>query len=479
MPRRTRREILEALAAAGLIGCAPADPGNPGLTGRVPASTGSTGATADTGSPTGSDSALPGTIDTIVICMMENRSFDHVFGSRSLLEGLPVDGLVKGMGNPDSSGLFHPVAPVVVPCTLPDPPHGWDTSRTQFGDGRCDGFVQAYEGRSGSFDITQVLQYQTREQQPVSYALADRFALCERWFSSVLSSTWPNRLYFHAATSQGIPGNDLPPEGRYTARALWDQLDDAGIEWASYFTDLPTLALFGRADWADRLNLIDDFYADAAAGTLPAVVTLDPGASSNDDHPPHHPLLGQLFIGSVVQALMDSPQWERTLFILTYDEAGGFYDHVAPGTMPDDHADAGFGQLGFRVPALVVGPWVREGHVSDTVFDHTAAMSFIRRWFGIDETLTARDAASADLGEVLDLDRMAANDPIAPFQLPTIALDEAAIEAQCADRGWPCGQPELQALAAEQGLDHTGGARDQLRGLFRRTGDQGLWVPVR
>lgn len=469
MAQRTRRQLLEGLAAATVAGCAAPSSRPDPITGRHDPTEPAPGATA-----------RPGTIDTIVLCMMENRSFDHVFGSLSLVEGRrDIDGLLPGMGNPDSGGGWHDVVPLTNPCTHPDPPHGWDTSRQQHGEGRCDGFVQAYETRGGSFDFSQCLSWQSRAQQPVSYALADRYALCQRWFSSVLTSTWPNRLYFHAAQSEGIPGNDMPSIGRYTARTLWDQLTDAGIEWASYFTDLPTLALWARADWSDRLQRIDDFYADAAAGTLPSVVCLDPGAASNDDHPPHHPLLGQLFIGSVVQALMDSPQWERTLFIVTYDEAGGFYDHVSPGTMPDDFAEGGFDQLGFRVPALVVGPWVKEGYVSDTVFDHTAAMAMVREWFGIGETLTARDAASSSLSEVLDLDRMAAGTPRPPIQLPQIVLDDEAIEAQCAARGWPSGQPELQAIAAAQGLDLTGEARSHLRGLFRRAGDQGLWVPAR
>jgi len=473
MARRTRRQILEGLAAATLAGCAPdgASPTSGGLH-RSPTSS----STNSSGQP------LPGTIDTIVICMMENRSFDHVFGSYSLLEGRDdIDGLRPGMGNPDPDGAWLDVVPVTEPCTHPDPPHSWGTSREQFDEGRNEGFVRAYAGRSGTFDLTQCISYQTRGQQPISYALADRFALCQRWFSSQLSSTWPNRLYWHAATSQGIEGNTLPlPEARYTARSLWDQLTDAGIEWASYYTDLPTLALFGRDDWASRMNDMDAFFEDAAAGTLPSVVTLDPGAATNDDHPPHHPMLGQLFIGSVVQALMDSPQWERCLFVLTYDEAGGFYDHVAPGTMPDDHASAGFDQLGFRVPAFVVGPWVREGYVTNTVFDHTAAMGLVREWFGIDETLTQRDAACPPLSEVLDLQRMAAGTPIAPIQLPRIVLDEDAIEAQCARRGYPSGQPELRAFVQERfpHLDRTDDSPELLRRSFRRAGEQGLWVPA-
>jgi phospholipase C len=323
------------------------------------------------------------------------------------------------------------------------------------------------------------MAYQTREIAPISYALADRYALCQRWFSSVLTSTWPNRLYFHAAQSQGMATNDLPPGGTYTCRTLWDQLDDAGVEWAYYFTDLPTLALFGRSTWAPRLRLIEDFYADAAAGALPPVVCVDPGTTFNDDHPPHHPLLGQLFLGSIYGALAASPHWATSLFLATYDEAGGFFDHVAPGTMPDDYADQGFDQLGFRVPALAMGPYVRRV-VTDTVFDHTAGIRFVQDHFGIDERLTARDAASNDLAEVLDADALAAGDPSDPIALPRIEKSEAEIEAECrALEGGRCGQPELRALVRERAphLDRTAQAPDLARQAWRRAHDLGLWKP--
>lgn len=453
-----RRKLLQGLGATvGLAACgAPVGPGRrPGPVER-------------------------GRIDTIVICMMENRSFDHVFGSLSLLEGrTDVDGLQAGMTNPDLDGNPIGLVATGAPCVETDPPHGWDSSRRAFDGGTNQGFVRSFQEAYGrGADPATPMAYQTRAMQPVSYALADEYALCQRWFSSVLTSTWPNRMYFHAAQSQGERSNDLPPEGIYTCRTIWDQLSEAGIEWGYYFTDLPTLSLFGDRGHSDRLRFIDEFHADAAAGTLPQVVCVDPGAGFDDDHPPHHPMLGQLFIGSIYRSLAASPHWSSSLFILTYDEAGGFHDHVPPGTMNDDLAAEGFSQLGFRVPALVAGPYVRNV-VSDIVFDHSAAMSFIQDHFGIDERLNARNAASNDLSVLLDEDALAENRPAPPIELPVIDRTEQEIEDECASLGKWTGQPELQDLVRSRcpELDRTADLPDVARRAWRRAGDQGLWVP--
>lgn len=453
-----RRKVLQGIgASAGLAACG-----------------GSMGSPPPPKGP-----AARASIDTIVICMMENRSFDHMFGSLSLLEGrTEVDGLQAGWTNPDLDGNLVPIGRVGAPCLDPDPPHGWDSSRTQLDGGTNQGFVRAYQNSNGAGVATaNVMSYQTRAELPVSYALADNYALCQRWFSSLLTSTWPNRLYFHAAQSEGQKSNDLPPGG-YGMRAIWDQLTEAGVDWGYYFTDLPTLALFGRPEWADHLRFIDQFHADAAAGALPPVVCVDAGAGYDDDHPPHHPMLGQLFIGSIYASLAASPHWDRSLFVLTYDEAGGLFDHVAPGTMADDRASEGFDQLGFRVPGLVMGPYVRPG-VYDDPFEHTAALTFIQDRFGITEPLTARNAASGDLGVVLDGDRMAANEPAEPITLPPITLTEDEIEAQCANAGRHTGQPELQAAVQElcPWFDRSRDLPDTARRAWRRAGDQGLWIP--
>jgi phospholipase C len=454
-----RRNVLKGLgAAAGLAACGP--DGRPSARPPTPEER--------------------GRIDTIVICMMENRSFDHVFGSLSLLEGrTDIDGLLPGMANPDLDDNLVPIGPNLAPCMDPDPPHGWTSSRTQLDGGTNLGFVRAFQESHGLSAPTSIpMSYQVREQQPISYALADQYALCQRWFSSLLTSTWPNRLYFHAAQSQGIASNSLPPTGTYTCRTIWDQLTDAGVEWGYYYTDLPTLALFGRADWAERLARIEQFYTDASTGSLPQVVCVDPGAGYNDDHPPHHPMLGQLFLGSIYAALASSPHWERCLFLVTYDEAGGLFDHVVPGTMPDDFASEGFDQLGFRVPAFVAGPYVRNV-VDDTHYDHTAALTFIQDHFGIDERLTKRNEASQDLSLLLDADRLARNEPEPPITLPVITRSEEEILEECSSLGGRTGQPELQRLVQDlfPSQDRTSELPSIARRAWQRAGDQGLWVP--
>src|SRR6185503_16337667 len=139
---------------------------------------------------------LPAGIDHIVVLMMENRSYDHYFGSRSLVEGLPGDGLRPGASNKNGAGDEVAIYPAGEVC-IADPPHGWSSSRTQFDDGACDGFVLAYENSYGTDVPPDSMSYLVRDNLPVSYALADAYTICDRWFSSVLGPTWPNRMYFH------------------------------------------------------------------------------------------------------------------------------------------------------------------------------------------------------------------------------------------------------------------------------------------
>jgi phospholipase C len=412
----SRRTFLRAAAAAGVTACKKID-----------------------------EPVVPGTIENIVLVMMENRSFDHVFGARSLVEGLPGDGLVAGLSNPDPDGT--PIAPFVVEQFCPpDPPHGWDASRVALADGTNTGFVQAcFDKYDDVESARQVMGYQLREHQPVSWALADGYCLCDRWFSSVCGPTWPNRMYFHGAQSQGMTSNDLPDGGFYTMPAIWDRLDEAGVAWAYYYSSLPYISLFQRFNRRDELQRLDAFFEAARTGTLPPVCMIEPAFGVNDDHPPAHPSLGQVFLASVYEALAQSPQWEKMLIVFTYDEAGGFFDHVPPGKAADDRAADGFDQLGFRVPAIVAGPWVRPG-ISSVELDHTSAIAHVERMFGLDP-LTARDAAANDLSSMIDADRLAANDPLPPAIVPTVAVTEAELDATCRRAATAdTGQRELEAV---------------------------------
>jgi phospholipase C len=379
----------------------------------------------------GCDGGGPGQIKTVVYLMMENRSYDHVFGARSWLEGLGGDGLAASMTNPDLAG--EPVAlweaDAETMC-VPDPAHGWDASHVQFNGGAMDGFVTTHQEEHGA-DVAP-MQYLTRAHLPVTWALADAYAICDRWFASVMGPTWPNRFYWLAGTSMGMTSNDIPPGG-FVANTIFHRLEEAGVSWKIYYADLPFVPLLGAGfdiDVSDKLWRLEDFFRDAADGTLPSVVYLDPPFSNADDHPPHHPILGQEYLASIYAALAGSPQWNECLLVVTYDEHGGFFDHVPPPTTEDDRAAEGFDQLGFRVPTLVVGPYVKQGHVSSVVRDHTSALRHVETLFGT-APLGARTSAANDLSELIDEERLARGAPSSPVELPAFDVDDWVIDARC------------------------------------------------
>jgi phospholipase C len=277
---------------------------------------------------------------------------------------------------------------------------------------------------------------------PVSWALADAYTICDRWFASVMGPTWPNRFYLHSAQSGGLKGNDVPNPIWPT---IYDRLDAAGIEWMYYYSDLPFIATLGNTK-----NLqLEFFYEDAKKGVLPPVTVIDPSFGMNDDHPPHHPMLGQQFIASIYQALATSPLWNNCLLVVTYDEHGGFFDHVPAPKAPDDRVAEGFDQLGFRVPTLIAGPYVKKGNVSSTVYDHTSVLKHIENMFGL-APLTARDAAASDLSDAIDQARLAAGTPEPPIELPMVVLDESTMDPTCRT-GAQRVKTELE-IVVEQGL---------------------------
>jgi phospholipase C len=398
----SRRKVLAGAGAA--VGAAQACKPEPG---------------GDTGTP-------EGRIDHVIVVMMENRSFDHFLGGMKLLEGREdIDGVTAEMSNPDAGGMPVSVYPNEIGC-IDDPHHGWNSSHDQFNGGANDGFVRDYGGPG-------VMQYMARADLPITWALADNFAICDRWFCSVMGPTWPNRFYGHCGTSDGMSSNDMPPGGSYPLPNVWAHLTEAGVDWRYYYTDLPFVFLIEGVYDPSSPSHFEDFVAHAEAGRLPSVCWLDPGFSFNDDHPPHHVAMGQEFLAAVIKAISSSATWERCLLIITYDEHGGFFDHVPPPTTDDDHAAEGFDQLGFRVPTLLVGPWVKQG-VCSTVFDHTSWLKFICDTHGI-EPWTKRIAAANSIAEAIDFDRMARNEPLAPVELPAFDYDESLLGDECSGDG--------------------------------------------
>lgn len=392
---------------------------------------------------------LSDSIDTVVVLMMENRSFDHYFGSLSLLEGrTDVDGLRPGLFNLDSAGTRIEPYREVLGCHA-DPPHSWGSSHLQVGDGACDGFVREHEARVGTTEARRVMGYYTRAELPVSYRLADEYALCQRWYASVLGPTWPNRFYLMAAQSGGVKKNDF--EASYAFPTMFDRVLSSGRDFRAYYGNISLSWMLGT-DYTGHYAPLESFYTDAAAGTLPAFSLVEPIYGRNDDHPPAHPLAGQLLIASVYDALAKSPQWGRSLLVVTYDEHGGFYDHVAPPKTADDFAADGFDQLGVRVPSLVLGPYVKR-QVSSTLFDHSSVSAMVQTLYGV-APLTARDRAANDLTGLLDMARIEARAPAPPIALEPVVADEAELYAAgCVAAPFGSlrapaitGQPELEQL---------------------------------
>jgi len=429
----TRRDALRGLGVAAgtvVLGCGSGDPAGDVDPGSIDAAAGDAPGTPpdgpdldareiDAGPPIDAPSAddLLAPIDTFVVLMMENRSFDHYLGALQLHEGLACDGLAGTMSNPAPNGATVYVHRLD-DFTPEDPPHGWDACHQQWNQGANDGFVRAHAGASQ----TDVMGYHVRSQLPITYALADGGAICDRWFCSLLGPTWPNRFYLHGASSNGTKSN-VPALG---FRSIFQQLDGAGLSHKNYFHDI-AWAVGGYAKLAGNAP-IEDFFADAAAGTLPRFSIIDPkffGTGANDDHPDHDIRLGQALIASVVRALGSSPQWSRCLLVITYDEHGGFFDHVPPPTTTDERAD--FRQLGFRVPSLVIGPGVRRGQVVSTTFEHASVIATVTRRFGL-TPLNDRVSATADLSSCLDPQWLGNPQP-APT-LPALTLSRAAVHAR-------------------------------------------------
>jgi phospholipase C len=353
-------------------------------------------------------------IDTVVVLCMENRSFDHYLGSLQLSEGWDIDGLDGTESNPRAGGGEAQVYRLD-DFTPDDPPHSWDECHNQWNGGANDGFVSEHAGASEH----QVMGYHERDQLDTVYGLADDAAVCDRYFSSVMGPTWPNRYFLHCASSKGIKSN-LPA---LNIASIWDRLGSAGVSNTNYFHDVAWAT--GALGKLSGLSLIEKFFQDAAAGSLPSFCLIDPdfvGAGANDDHPAHDVRLGQALIGSIYAALTQSPQWDRCLFVLTYDEHGGFYDHVPPPTTFDPRSD--FQQLGFRVPAMVAGPTVKRGCPVSTVYDHVSIAATTTRLFGLDP-INERVTQTSDFRDCINPDYI--GNPQAGAELPPVEISLSAL----------------------------------------------------
>jgi phospholipase C len=373
---------------------------------------------------------LTSKVDHIVVLMMENRSFDHMLGFLTIDEGrTDVDGLTADHMNV-AHGQSYPVHPATSTKLVKaqDPSHGSHSVATQIAGGKMSGFAANYAATRPHPPYAHdspavVMAYHTAKQLPVYAYLAENYCVCDRWFCSVPGETMPNRAYAAAGTSGGHIDALRPPQP-YNLKSFCRHLDDSKVSWRWYAHDyVPMLwaidTSYGLSKetipaYFDRKDVLGhrSFVERAASGDLPAVSWIDPNfidlsfgpAGSNDDHPPSDLHAGQKLVLELFDSVVQGPAWERTMVIITYDEHGGFYDHVPPPACEDDSPN--LRQLGPRVPAFVISPWVSKRQVAKTVFDHTSIIKtilarFCRKADGTIPDMGARVRAANHLGALL------------------------------------------------------------------------------
>jgi phospholipase C len=335
-------------------------------------------------------------IDHVVVVMMENRSFDHIMG---WLPG--ADGKQAGLSYTDAAGVSHstfPLAPDFQGCSYNDPDHSYDGSRVAWDNGACDGWLRA--GKNDAFSIG----YYRQGDLPFLGRAAPAFTACDRYFAPILAPTFPNRFYLHTGVTDRLDNAFT----RNYSPTIWDRLAAARLRGGYYCGNVNFLLL-----WNQKYNSITHdytrFYADCKTGKLPAFSLVDPNYTledtgpesgiGNDDHPHSDIRAGEYFLSTIYNAVVQSPAWPRTLLIVTFDEWGGFFEHVPPPVAPD--VDPRFTQRGFRIPCLLISPYARRGKVAHGVYDHTSILKLVEWRWGL-KPLSVRDGAANNLAAALD-----------------------------------------------------------------------------
>jgi phospholipase C len=454
------------------------------------------GGRPDPSRPAGTD-MLP-RIKHVVVLMMENHSFDNYLGTLGRGEGLPAgDDGRPDAENPDSAGTMiraHHANSTVQDRGVPS--QSWSASHAQWAGGKMNGFVTSAELAAPGGGKTAPMAYWAEQDLPFYHGLARTFPLADHWFSSCLGPTFPNRRFLLAGTASGLM-DDLPVNllDRPQAGTIMDMLTRHGISWVNYRPagrdqselgrylryrhrrtrhhlaslgrplrqtsevfkrDLQfTAALYplGMASYMAHVRSTGQFFADAGSGNLPSFSIIDPDFRDFSEENPQDIRKGESFAAEVISRVMQGPGWADTLLIWTYDEHGGYYDHVAPpaAVPPDDipgrsrvahpsllrsllkvlfpgyvrHAEqlvAGpdaYDTYGFRVPAVIVSPYARPDCVLSDVFDHTSVLKLIEDKWNL-SALTRRDAAATSPLGALDLTAPPAF--LTPPRLPPPAL---------------------------------------------------------
>jgi phospholipase C len=328
--------------------------------------------------------AVDAPIDHVVIACQENRSFDHYFGYAPQVQAAGF-GPPPGYFQPDSGGGKH-LPFEFTSLSTPDPPHSWTRVHEQFDGGSMDGFWQAAQDAGVGGDAA--IGYYTATELPFYYSLFDDSALCANYYCSLLGPTWPNRFYLAAGTSGGITTNGIWGYGVFGYPIILDLLDEAGVTWGIYNMNFDSVP-FGNTDnvFVFWKNFAHDqrtrgskgsFLNDARLGRLPQVSWLVSSfAHQKDEHPPADVSVGMGLQEELITAVRESPLWQSSAYLLTYDEHGGLFEHVAPPQI-----DA-FG-LSVRVPLWVISPYAKVGPMQSSLpAEHTSTLKLIEALHGL------------------------------------------------------------------------------------------------
>lgn len=351
-------------------------------------------------------------IKHVLVIMLENNSFDHILGSLTQIK--PIEGVHSSSPHANNyCNKTYTQTTTNSSVVSPDPKHDLKDALTQIEKdekgiemgGFVKNYAESYKGKIQIAQFEQVMNYYGLNDLPVLHQLATQFTICDHWFSSLPGPTWPNRLFAMSGTSLGrttMPSGIMDLNLHfYDQTTIFDRLDEKKLTWKVYFGDIPVSMILAH-QWEPQnavrhrplLELYDDFKEESK---VPNFVWIEPSylpPTGNDYHPPHNVFRGEKLVANVYNALRANEElWNSSLLVVLFDEHGGFYDHVTPPpTIPpdDNHKEWIFNQLGVRVPAILVSPWVGNGVMSD-VFDHTSLLRYLTDKWGLG-SLGARTA---------------------------------------------------------------------------------------
>jgi phospholipase C len=353
-----------------------------------------------------------GSLDHIIVLMMENNSFDRMLGALfpERADGGGIKGSASSHWNDDTSATPQPptrhvMQPTTTFIVQPDPSHEHKDVLDQIAgpnQGYVTDFGKVYPS-STWLQRQEIMGYYGEGVLANLHTLAKQYTVCDRWFSSMPGPTWPNRVFAHTGTSLGYTTNSIGNNWNQTT--LYEVLEANGISWKVYYGDgdISQTTVLRHTPWVDPMRY---FYktVQGPEAQFPQYCFIEPHfgtlhkASQNDQHPLSDVHRGEILIRDVYNAIRaNDALWQRSMLVITYDEHGGFYDHVNPpaAVRPDNRTDQSgfkFDRLGVRVPAVVASPWLDQGVISDT-FDHTSVLKFVVQKWGLPNFLGDRVAS--------------------------------------------------------------------------------------